>query len=412
MRIPYRYRVIILLFFLSLITYMDRITISLVGVRIKSALKLNNEQFGWVLGAFALSYALFEIPAGILGDRIGQRKLFIRIVLWWSLFTVLTGAVTGFTMLLITRFLFGMGEAGAFPTGSATISRWLPFAETARGASWMITGTGAGAAIAPLIVVPLAVAYGWRIPFFVNGLIGIVWVFICYRWFKDEPAQMKHIPPEEKEYILTNRRFTNKHEPFPWRIALRSRSLRALVTAFFCIQWALYFFVAWMPVYLQEGRHFSENQMKMTSSWLFAVGIIAGMGGGFFMDWLVREKGLKFSRILIGVSAGAIMSLLFFAVAATISNTVATVCLIACYSLVPVIGINAFSACIDIGKSKAGTLVGIMSFAGNMGAFFLSILFGKIVDSTKNFATPMYVLSGVLLVGACMWFFVNADKQI
>src|SRR5664279_1976166 len=115
---PYRYRIIIFLFFLTLITYLDRVTISLVGVRIKSAFKLNNEQFGWVLGAFALAYALFEIPSGILGDRIGQRQVFMRIVLWWSLFTALTGATTGLMSLLCVRFLFGMGESGAYPNSS------------------------------------------------------------------------------------------------------------------------------------------------------------------------------------------------------------------------------------------------------------------------------------------------------
>ena len=119
-KFPYRYRVLIFLFFLTLITYLDRICISLVGVRIKSEFNLSNEQFGWVLGAFALAYALFEIPTGVLGDRIGQRKVFIRIVLWWSLFTVLTGATTGLFTLMCTRFLFGMGEAGAFPNGSGT----------------------------------------------------------------------------------------------------------------------------------------------------------------------------------------------------------------------------------------------------------------------------------------------------
>src|SRR5258708_18787079 len=123
-KFPYRYRVLIMLFFLILITYLDRICISLVGVRIKNEFNLSNEQFGWVLGAFALAYALFEIPTGILGDRIGQRKVFIRIVLWWSLFTALTGATTGLYTLMITRFLFGIGEAGAFPNSSGAIARW------------------------------------------------------------------------------------------------------------------------------------------------------------------------------------------------------------------------------------------------------------------------------------------------
>src|SRR5450432_4780395 len=123
-KFPYRYRVLILLFFLILVTYLDRISISLVGVRIKSEFHLNNSQFGLVLGSFALAYALFEIPSGILGDRIGQRAIFMRIVLWWSLFTALTGATTGLVSLLCVRFLFGMGESGAYPNSSGVVSRW------------------------------------------------------------------------------------------------------------------------------------------------------------------------------------------------------------------------------------------------------------------------------------------------
>src|SRR5215470_6262232 len=156
--LPYRYRVILLLFFLILITLLDRTCISLVGVRIKTAFHLSNEQFGWVLGAFALAYALFEIPSGHLGDRIGQRAALIRIVLWWSLFTVLTGITTGFMTLLLVRFLFGMGEAGAFPNSCAVISRWFPVKETSKAISWLMVGSQAGAALAPFIVVPIAAA--------------------------------------------------------------------------------------------------------------------------------------------------------------------------------------------------------------------------------------------------------------
>lgn len=159
-KFPYRYLVQVLLFFLILITYLDRVCISLVGVRIKSEFNLSNEEFGWVLGTFALAYALFEIPAGVLGDRIGQRKILIRIVLWWSLFTALTGFTVGFITLLCVRFLFGMGEAGAFPNSTAVISRWFPASETAKGISSLMIGSSTGAAIAPLIVVPLAVVYG------------------------------------------------------------------------------------------------------------------------------------------------------------------------------------------------------------------------------------------------------------
>lgn len=399
-----------MLFFLILITYLDRICISLVGVRIKTEFNLSNTQFGYVLGAFALAYALFEIPAGILGDRIGQKKVFIRIVIWWSLFTVLTGATTGFITLIFTRFLFGMGEAGAFPNGCGTISRWFPVAETSKGTSWLMIGSSSGAAIAPLIVVPLAVAYGWRAPFFVNGLIGLVWVMVCFVWFKDEPGEMKNISEKEKLLIENNRRFISHEQKFPWSIALKNRSLWALALASFCSQWALYFFIAWMPVYLQEGRHFSETAMKFTTSYLFVVGIIGGLFSAFFIDRFVKKKGIKLGRRLIGMVALGVMGLLFITAAITTSNAIASACLMFCYFFIPVNGINYFSACVDIGKNKAGTVAGIINFSGSMGAFFLSIVFGKIADVTHNFNTPLFVVAGVLFAGCLLWLLVDASK--
>src|SRR5919112_1054038 len=139
-KIPQRYRVLVLLCSLTTLTYLDRICISIVGVRVKTEFSLNNEQFGWVLAAFSLAYALFEIPSGILGDRIGPRLVLIRIVLWWSLFTALTGLATGLVTLILVRFLFGMGESGAFPTSTAVVSRWFPAGETARALSALFLG--------------------------------------------------------------------------------------------------------------------------------------------------------------------------------------------------------------------------------------------------------------------------------
>src|SRR5436190_8309259 len=128
---PYRYRVLALLFFLVLIMFLDRLCIAVSGPRIQRELNISPAQWGWVIGAFTLSYGLFEVPSGLLADRIGPRKVLLRIVLWWSAFTALTGAVTGFSSLLAARFLFGAGEAGAFPNCSSVVSRWIPSTERA-----------------------------------------------------------------------------------------------------------------------------------------------------------------------------------------------------------------------------------------------------------------------------------------
>ena len=412
-KVPYRYRVLVFLFFLTLILYLDRISISLLGVRIKSAFNLTNEQFGWVLGAFSLAYALFEIPSGIMGDRMGQRLVLIRIVLWWSIFTALTGLTMGLVSLIIVRFLFGIGEAGAYPNLSGVISRWIPVRETAKSFSAIFVGQSLGAAIAPLIVIPLAASFGWRMPFFVIGFVGMIWVFVCVIWFKNNPSEMAGISEVERNLIEQNRRFDLHEKEFPWKLILHNRSLMGLVTAFFCSQWANYFFIAWMPVYLQNGRHFSENGMKIFSFYLFIGCIASAIAVGFFSDWLVKKKGLKVGRKSIGISGLVITGLSFLIAATTTSNQVVAISLfiggLAFYSLN---GIASFCTCVDIGGSRAGTVAGIMNFFGQTGGFILAMTFGKIADMAHNFNTSMYVLGGVVLTGSLFWVLVDPSKAL
>jgi MFS family permease len=157
------------------ITYLDRVCISVAGPRMQEALHIGPVAWGWVTGVFTISYAAFEIPSGALGDRIGPRRVLTRVVLWWSAFTSLTGAMTGYYPLLLTRFCFGMGEAGAFPIATRSLSRWMLPAE--RGFAQGVTHAGSrlAAAATPLLVVAIIAARGWRAPFFLFGTLGIAW---------------------------------------------------------------------------------------------------------------------------------------------------------------------------------------------------------------------------------------------
>jgi sugar phosphate permease len=411
-KFPYRYRLLVFLFFLTLITYLDRVCISLVGVRMKTEFNLSNEQFGLVQGAFALAYALFEIPSGALGDRIGQRAVLIRIVLWWSLFTALTGATTGLLSLIAVRFLFGMGESGAYPTSSAVISRWFPAGETARSMSSLFVGQNAGAAIAPLIVIPIAASFGWRASFLVNGFIGLIWVFICFLWFTNNPSETKGISGEERMFIESTRRFIDHKRSFPWKVAVKSRSLHALVISLFCSQWAQYFFVAWMPIYLQEGRHFSEDDVKMITAYFFLMGIIGVLIAGFLSDRLVRTKGLRFSRRFLGALPLCLMALSFSITARTPDNTVVLAGLYISQLLYSFNPIVSYSTCVDIGGNCVGTVAGIMNFFGQAGAFCLAIAFGKIADTTHSFSTPLFLVAAVVFVGSICWLFVDPTQQV
>ena len=412
-KFPYRYRIILFLFFLNFILYLDRVTVSLLGVRIKTAFHLSNEQFGWVLAAFSLAYALFEIPTGVLGDRIGQRLVLIRIVIWWSIFTALTGLTTGLITLILVRFLFGVGEAGAMPTLAGIVSRWFPHNETARSFSFIFVGQSMGAAIAPLMIIPLASAFGWRVPFFACGFIGLIWVFVCFTWFKNNPSESRGISEEEKIMIEKTRRFEEHKSGFPWKLVLRNRSLMCLVLSFFCGQCTNYFYIAWMPVYLQNGKHFSENDMKLFSFYFFTVVIAGILLGGLFIDWLVKKRGLRFGRKSMGILGLVAPGIAFLVTASTNNHQLAGISLftggLIYYSL---IGVTAFAACVDMGGSRAGTVTGIMNFFGQAGAFLLAMTFGKIADMTHDFDMSMKLLAIVVLIGSLLWFFVDVSKPL
>lgn len=410
--VPFRYRVLGMLFFLTLLSYFDRVTIALVSVRIKHEFHLTNEKFGWVLAAFALAYASCEIPSGILSDRIGQKKVLVRIVLLWSFFTALTGATTGLISLMTIRVLFGMSESGTYPAGTGVVARWFPVKETGKSISILTMGASVGAALAPLLVIPLAAAYGWRIPFFVNGLLGIVWVIVCYVWFKNLPAEMPGISEPEKELIETNRRYQRPHARINWKVIFRSRSVLALSLMFFCSQCGNYFFIGWMPVYLQEGRHFTENEMKLISSAVFFSGIAGGIFSWFITDHLVKRFGLKAGRRMIGITALGMMGVLFGLTALTPDKQVVIIALIAAHFFYLPALIVSFSSCVDMGGENAGTVTGIMNFAGQMGSFVLALYFGKIADLTHSFQLPVVILSLILFAGALLWFALDPEKQV
>ena len=397
---------------LCTITYLDRICISIVGVRIKSEFGLTNTEFGLVFAAFSLAYALFEIPSGILGDRIGPRIVFIRIVLLWSVFTALTGLTTGLVSLIIIRFLFGIGESGTYPNTMIVISRWFPLKETGRALTWVGLGSQIGSAVAPLIILPLAVSYSWRTSFFVNALIGIIWVIVCYRFFKDFPSQVKNISPQERELIEKESRHDKAGHHINWKLILHNRNLWALMLMYFCCQWANYFFVAWMPVYLQEGRHFSENEMKFTSSSLFILGIAGFLIGGVASDWIARLKGIRFGRRFMGISGLGLCGLFLISAALSPQKHLSSYFLIIanfffCFGVMV-----SYAVCTDIGRNNTGTVTGAMNFFGQMGAFILAMLFGKLADTAHNLNYPLIIVGCVMITGALLWFTIDPLKQI
>jgi len=385
---------------------------NVVSKYVKEDLDLDNQSFGYILGAFSLAYALFELPTGILGDRIGPRKVLTRVVLWWSGFTALTGTAFGFVYLLIVRFLFGMGEAGAYPNAAIAIARWFPAVEVGRAQSVIWAAGRIGGALTPLLVIPLVHLVGWRMAFFILGIVGSIWAAAWYYWFRDNPSEHKGITAEEIEEIESARKNAPISHKIHWKTIIKNPNIWLLMIMCHLFFYASYFFTNWSSTYFQEGRMMTEDQTKNFISLSYFLGAIGCIVGGFASDFLSKKFGLKLGRRIVGVAGLGLSSICFLGAGMTTDNQLAGYLLALCVFLKDLTLPVAFAVCVDIGKRNAGTVTGAMNFAGQMGGFFITIIFGTIVQQTGNFNYPLFLIAGCLIVASALWFFIDPTKEI
>jgi MFS transporter, ACS family, glucarate transporter len=404
-----RYRVVGLLVLLSAITYLDRVCISVAGPRMQEKLHINPIGWGWVTGVFTLSYCLFEIPTGALADRIGPRRVLTRIVLWWSAFTALTGAMTSYYPLLLTRFLFGAGEAGAFPSSSVVVARWFPPAQRATMSGVTLMASQIGGAITPLLVVPIQSRYGWRAPFFVFGLLGVGWVAVWYFWFRDSPiekigARQLGQPPATQLHAPTENRF-------PWRIAFRSQSALALMALAFCYFYVYNFFQTWFHTFLVKGRGFSEESLFL-SALPYVVAAGANPTGGALSDALVRRLGLRKGRRMLGATALAGAGLFTIAAMVTGQQILTVILLALVYGTITFQQSGVFGVCLDIGQTHAGAVVGLMNTSAQVGGLLGSVGYGYIVARFESYDAPFIPMATLLFLGALLWLKIDASREL
>ena len=379
------------------------------GPRIQHALRLSPVQWGWVGGIFSISYALFEIPSGYLGDRIGARAVLSRIVLWWSGFTALTGLAWNYSSLLVTRFLFGAGEAGAGPNASVSISRWFSPTERARAMGIFLMGAEVGTALTPLLVIPIQQHYGWRASFFVLGLIGVGWVAAWRRWYRDHPSDSPGISQCELNEI--GQTTENSKHALPWRSALRSRNLWAILLSGFSYRYGIYFFQFWLPTYLVSGRGYSETALLLTT-WLFAGGAIANVTGGWASDALVKRLGLKAARRTVPFAGLAVSALSLTLTIFVVGKYYLLVLLTLAYCGITFAQAPCWAVCMDVGVRFTGVVSGARNTTSQVGATISSIVFGYMVRSTGNYNIALIPVVGMIAVCAMFCLRIDATEQL
>lgn len=394
---------------LSVITYLDRVCISVAGPRMQEALHIGSVGWGWITGIFTLSYAAFEIPSGIMGDRFGPRRVLTRIVLWWSAFTSLTGAVSGFYPLLLTRFLFGAGEAGAYPNASVVVARWFPLPERSRAFGILLMAAQIGGAFAPLLVVPIQARYGWRGSFYVFGVLGAVWSALWYGWFRDSPAEKSGVGRCELDE--TRGVIAEVRKSLPWRVALRSKNFWATISVAFCYVYTFYFFQSWFHTYLVKAHGYSEQNLLL-SSLPFFVAACANCTGGLASEVLVRRIGLKWGRCSMGVAGLGISALCAGAVMFTQHQVAVMVLLSLVYAGITFQQPIMFAVCLDIGGPYAGAMVGAMNTSAQVGSLISALAFGYLVDRFASYNLPFIPMALLLLLGAALWLVLDPTRPL
>ncbi|MEO8596421.1 MAG: MFS transporter [Candidatus Solibacter sp.] len=242
-----RYAVVLAPFVLSMITYIDRVCISTAKDPISRELALSDSAKGMVLGAFARGYALAQIPAGWFADRFGARMALALVVTAWSALTALTGAAWSLSSLVAIRFLFGVGEAGAFPGSARAICNWLPAGERGRANGVLFSGSRPGAALAFPLLAWMLTRWHWRTAFLMLGALGVVWVLIWLRWFRDYPAGAP-------KYVAAN------GPTVPFGQVCRSPGMALAMLQYFASSFTFFICLSWMLPYLKAQYHLTDSQ--------------------------------------------------------------------------------------------------------------------------------------------------------
>jgi len=406
-----RYKVLGICVLLASVTYLDRICISITAPHMMNELGLSRVQMGYVFSAFTIAYAIFEIPTGHWADKIGTRRVLARIVSWWSIFTMVTAAAFNYPSLLAVRFLFGAGEAGAWPNVARTFSRWFPLSERSTAQGIFFMGAHSAGALTPGLVTFLLGYLHWRSLFLLFGAIGFIWVAVWWRWFRDEPSEHSQVNTAELELIQRGRVPQASHDLSweRWKQLLSNPTVVALCAMYFTQSYGFMFYITWLPTYLRTERGFSDAFLFSVAAGLPQIfSVAADLFGGITADRMSRRYGVRLGRALVGGGSLFLAGLLLIAGVYAPNNYVAALLIGLGGGMSAFLLGAAWSTCQDIGGPHTGVVSAAMNTSGQIGAFICPILFGYF----PNWTTPMYLTGTLYCLGALCWAKIDPTRLV
>lgn len=421
---------------LAMITYLDRVCFGTIVPYMQADFGFSDNVKGALFTAFALAYAVFEVPTGWLGDVYGPRRTLIRIVLWWSIFTALTGSIyptpsypwIAIYGLLAVRFLFGVGEAGAFPNIARAQANWFPFTERGfgQGAVWMSGRFGGG--VTPFVISLLLITQmtgtgevtHWRHLFWIFGAIGTAWCVAFWWWFRDRPEEKPTVNAAELALIRKGGDVGSAgHGHVPWGKFLANRNLWYLCVMYFCGSYGWYFNITWLPSYLNKAYNVTKETpgYSLMAGLPLLLGSTACLIGGLLSDFIIRRTGSqKWGRRFCGVLGHGLCAA--FWLGAAFTDTAWGFVLMAAIATFwndMTMGAS-WASCLDIGGKYAGIISGCMNTIGNLG--------GAVAGSSTawilhRYSTPgegwhanFLSFAGVYAIATLMWCLFDSTKPV
>jgi MFS family permease len=399
---------------LAMVTYLDRACIGAMAPRIATEFALDPGQMSWVFFSFILAYAMFEIPTARWADRNGARNVLTRIVSWWSVFTLITAGAFSYASLLVARFLFGAGEAGAFPCKSRVFSRWIPLRERGTAEGIFFAGAYASGAVTTFLVTALLPHFGWRTILIAFGCIGFVWVLAWRRWFRDDPTEHPAVNAAERTLILAGRPAELPHLDgwAYWRGLLKQRNVLLLCISYMPNCATFYFCITWLPTYLMERHGFQKAELGFVAALPLALAIVTQFLGGFFSDVIATHFGLTKGRRVPGVVGYAVAAVLIVAASFTNVPMAAAVLIALTAATCMLTTATSWGTCADIGRGHTATVSATMNTSGQVAAILSQPIVGYSVKWFHDWNLPFRLLGVLFLVGAVCWMFIDPRKPV
>ena len=403
------------IFLVGAVSYLDRVNLGIAGKWVMADFHLDKVQLGLIQSAFVLGYALFQVPAGWLADRIGPRRILALGVIWWGIFTCLITVVplVGWVLLILIsiRFGLGAGEAVVYPASNKIVAAWIPSDERGLANGFIFTGVGFGAGVTPPLIAFIVVNYGWRASFWCSALIGVAVGAVWYLLARDTPREHPWVSTHEHALIeagLPPVTPGSNDGRLAWREIFGDRDLVLVTLSYFTYGYAAFIFFSWFFIYLNDVRGLDLRHSALWSMLPFLAMAGGSSGGGWLSDIITRRSGKRAGRCWLA-AVGIGLAAVFIAAGTLAASTPTAVIVLAAGAGALYISQSSFwSVSADIGKKSAGSVSGLMNMGAQMGSVFsgsLTPFIGKYLGWNMSFLVAAVLCAG----GAVAWFFVSAN---